>query len=371
MKSFFSHLPFFKGAKKQKSRTFKFVAAFLASVFVSFVLVVIIGWIVIDRVYVVPPELPPMPTRHPPTLNIPPSSTSQENENDDETELTLPWYYGLVAPERFTEDDRRDNFFTFMIIGLTERYLANTIMVASYNYETKEAHLISIPRDSLINTNRIGRKLASSYLAGGIAALQRDVMTVIGFVPDFYVILDYDAFFAIIDAVGGIIIDVPFHMRYDDPFQDLFIDIPEGLQRMDSYTALHFSRFRQSNIAGFRSPPNSDYFRIESQQKVINAVISELLRPSNLVRVLDFVDIFHDAVETNLEFGNMLWFARELNHIRGTDALVSYTAPMLGTSGEPMWYELLNARGIVDLVNRTINPFYRDIELRDVSIVTQ
>ena len=364
--------PLFSGKKKPKSRTFKIVAAFLASAFVSLIAIAVIGWVVLNRTVIVPPDLPPMPQRPSVNFNRPPQLNTQgEDTNDTETEFISPWYYGLIAPERFTQDDRRDNFFTFMIIGLTERNLANTIMVASYDYINKEAYLISIPRDSLINTNRTGRKLASSYLAGGIPALQRDVMTVIGFVPDFYVILDYDAFFAIIDAVGGIVIDVPFHMRYDDPFQDLFIDIPEGLQRMDSITALHFSRFRQSNIAGFRSPPNSDYFRIESQQAVIDAVIHELLRPSNLRRVLEFVDIFHDAVETNLDFGNLLWFARELNHVRGTEALTSYTMPMLGTSGAPMWYELLNPGGVVELVNRTINPFYRDIELRDVSMIRE
>lgn len=53
----------------------------------------------------------------------------------------------------------------------------------------------------------------------------------------------------------------------------------------------------------------------------------------------------------------MLWFAGQLNHIRGADALATHTMPTIGTSGAPMWYELLDAPSIVRLVNQTINPF--------------
>jgi len=363
--------------KMRKRRIYVFLIAFLLSTVVAIVAVVAIGGYWLNRTVIVPPAIPQMPTNPVNSLVINPPERTDEYGEPEEPQQETPWYFGLVAPERFTDDVRRYRFFTFMIIGLNEGRNANTVMVASYDYFNKEANIISIPRDSLIDTTRNGRKLGSSYIAGsgggrgragGIAALQRDIMTVIGFIPDFYVIIDYDAFFAIVDAIGGIEIYVPFHMRYDDPWQDLHIDIPAGLQHMNAETALQFSRFRRSN-RGYRSV--TDYARIENQQAVINAVIAQLLRPENLLRVLDFVDIFHNSVDTNLEVGNMMWFARELSHIRGTDALSSYTTPMLGSSREPMWYELLDARGIVELVNRTVNPFTRDIELRDVSIIRE
>jgi len=281
------------------------------------------------------------------------------------------------APDWATDDDRKPDFFTFLVIGLNEGTNANTIMVASYDYANGEANLISIPRDSLINVNRNIRKLSSAYLvgsrgghgrAGGVTQMQREVMTVIGFVPDFYFVIDYDAFFAIIDAVGGIEVYVPMRMRYTDPYQNLNIDIQPGLQRMDSQTALHFARFRQGD-EGFPSPVGGDYFRIESQQAIINAVISELLRPANLLKIPEFIDIFNASVHTNLPLGNMMFFAMQLHSIRGTDALVSHTMPTVGTSGHPMWYELLDGPGIVELINRTINPFTRDIELNDLNII--
>jgi len=281
------------------------------------------------------------------------------------------------APDWATDDDRKPSFFTFLIMGLNEGTNVNTIMVASYDYVNREANLISIPRDSLINVNRNIRKLSSAYLvgsrggrgrAGGVEQVQREVSTVIGFVPDFFFVIDYDAFFTIIDTIGGIEVYVPMRMRYTDPYQNLSIDIQPGLQHMDAQTALHFARFRQGD-PGFPSPARGDYFRMESQQAIINAVIRELLRPSNLLRIPEFIDIFNASVYTDLPLGNMTWFAMQLHNIRGTDALSTYTMPVTGTSGAPMWYELLDAPGVVELVNRTINPFTRDITLNDVNII--
>jgi len=366
--------------KKPKSRLRSFLKSLMLIVLVALILVLSFSVYTIHRA-VTPPEISSLTQRDPrPVMN--PLPAAAESPTPDNIENTLheeepEFDDNLVAPERFTDDDRRNNFFTFLIIGLNEGRNANTVMVASYDATAREGHLISIPRDSLINVNRTGRKLSSSYLAGsgagrgrdgGIRTLMRDVRTVIGFEPDFYILIDYTAFHAIIDVVGGVEIYVPFHMRYTDPFQDLVINIPAGMQHMDGETALHFARFRRAD-RGFQGI--SDYQRIENQQTVINAVIRQLLRPQSILQIPEFVDIFNEYVYTDLTHGNMLWFAREFNRIRGTDALSTHTTPMLGTSGEPMWYEILDARGIVALVNDTINPFYQDIELRDVSIIRE
>ena len=281
------------------------------------------------------------------------------------------------APERFSDEDRKEMFWTFLIIGLNEGTNVNTAMVASYCGVTREANLISIPRDAPVHPTRRGRKLSSSYIAGsgggrgregGVLQVQRDLMGVIGFVPDFYVVIDYDAFFSIIDAVGGIEVYVPMRMRYDDPCQNLHIDIMPGNQQMDSRTALEFSRFRRAN-RGYSSI--TDYQRIENQQAVISAVITSLLRPANILRIPEFVSIFNDSVYTNLALGDMMWFALELNHIRGTDALSMHTFKPVSPGQAPNFYEFLHAPGVLELVNGTINPFNRNIEARDLNIIRQ
>jgi len=304
-----------------------------------------------------------------------------EEEGEDDDEYSWPVH---TAPAWAT--DRRPYFWTFLIIGLNEGINANTVMVASYCGISREAYLISIPRDVPVHPTRNGRKLSSSYMigarsggaAGGVAQVQRDVQTVIGFVPDFYVLIDYDAFFTIIDAVGGIEIYVPQRMRYDDPYQNLFIDLHPGLQHMDSQAALHFSRFRQANRnSGYPGLPGGDLGRVRNQQAVIEAVIARLLRPENLnpVRINHFVNIFNDSVHTNISFTEALFFATELNHVRRadgiTDALTTYTfdGPTGTVNGQS--YVFLMPATVLELLNRTVNPFDRNFTAEDLRIVRQ
>ena len=297
-------------------------------------------------------------------------------EIDDDTPVTL-----YNAPS--WAEGRRGYFWTFLIVGLNEGTNANTIMAASYCGITREANLISIPRDIPVHPNRNGRKLSSSYIigagrgggrAGGVAQMQRDVQTVIGFIPDFYVVIDYDAFFAIIDAVNGIEIYVPIRMRYDDPLQNLRIDIQPGLQHMDSVTALHFSRFRQGN-PGFPSLPDGDIGRARHQQEVIDAVIRRLLRPENLnpLRINEFVNIFNDSVYTNISFTDMLFFANELNNIRRTDtmtdALTSFTFQAHPGMSNGVSYMFLTPSNVVEILNSTINPFDSDFSASDLRLI--
>ena len=363
----------FDKMKISKSRRVRTVIKSFIITVASISILVGVGYIVWNRV-VVPPTIliQTGPIARPPIDRTP---NSDNNEYDDKPTVEYVWPF----PERMA-DDRREYFYTFLIIGLNEGTNVNTAMVASYCAVTREANIISIPRDAPVHPTRNGRKLASSYMIGaaagrgvegGVAQVQHDVLNVIGFIPDFYVVFDYDAFFSIIDAIGGIEVYVPIRMRYRDPYQDLDIDIQPGLQTMDSATALDFVRFRQANRnSGYPSLPDGDFGRIRNQQAVIVAVINELLRPTNILNIPTFVSTFNENVHTNLTIPNMMFFARQLNHIVGTDDLSTYTF-QTRTSCDVFWYELLNPASVLELVNRTINPFYQNIEMRDINIVLE
>ena len=353
-----------------------FTKSFLITTF-SFSALILIGVIAWNRAFTPPPIGPMEPVPRPPQERPENPNPEDENYGEYEPEPVYIW----PAPERFTDDDRREMFWTFLIIGLNEGRNANTVMVASYCGITREANLISIPRDVRINANRTGRagKLASSYLAGagggrgragGIAQVQADVMNVIGFIPDYYVLINYEIFFTIIDAVDGIEVYVPIRMRYTDDCQDLFIDLHPGWQHMDSETALLFARFRQGDT-GFPSFPDGDFGRTRSQHAIVSAVISRLLRPANILRIPEFVNIFNESVYTNIPFRDMMYFAMELNHVRGTDALFTETIIPYRSSGRPYHFEFLSASDVLEIVNSTINPFYKDIEAGDLNLLRQ
>ena len=282
---------------------------------------------------------------------------------------------GLSAPEGFTNEDRKELFYTFLIIGLDEGTNTDTIMIASYDGVDKQANIINIPRDSLVNVQRNLKKINAAYPVGtlngrgrdgGIAQLQREIKTVIGFVPDFYICVNLEAFIKIVDTLDGVDVNVPFHMRYDDPFQGLHINIPAGEQNLNGEQALKFARYRFGNSS---RDSITDYQRIENQQAVIKAVLEKLISPANILKIPAFIEIFTENIYSDLKTGNMLWFADELNKIRGTDALSTYTMPTTGTSGPPMYYEYLDEARIVELVNKTVNPFNKDIQAKDLDII--
>jgi anionic cell wall polymer biosynthesis LytR-Cps2A-Psr (LCP) family protein len=145
----------------------------------------------------------------------------------------------------------------------------------------------------------------------------------------------------------------------------LRINIPAGTQVLDGERALHFARFRMAN-PGFRSI--SDYQRIENQQQIITALFNELLSPATITRVPELIGIYREHVNTNLSYREKLWFADQLVRF-GVAEIFTYTLPTTGTSGPPSWYELPDQDGILELINRTISPFTREITAEMVRIV--
>jgi len=280
------------------------------------------------------------------------------------------------APEGLVYANRKKDFYTFLIIGLDEGVNTDTIIVASFDAEKKEAHLISIPRDSHVNVNRSVKKINAAYPAGtlngggkqgGVDQLKREIKTIIGFVPDYYIVINLQAFVKIIDAVGGVEIDVPFYMKYHDPYQNLNIEINKGRQVLSGRQALQFARFRLAD-EGYRGV--TDYERMGNQQAVIQSFFERLLRPANLAKLPDFIQIFSDNVFTDLKSGNMIWLAGQLGDLRGTEALSMHVMPTTGTSGLPMYYEYLDEPAIIELLNETINPYTVDIKAEDLDIIS-
>lgn len=362
---------------KQK-RTIKLFSISAVISIVASLLIIGGGFVLAFSRTIRPPEVPSIPTsivwdddpfaQNTPTENSNPSDS--ENDDPPEDELLEPH---IPPPQLQQYEDRKPMFFTFLIIGLNNGLNANTIMVGAYDYNTQQGYIISIPRDSRVDFERNNRKIVAAYQVGrlggrghegGISRMGMEVRSLIGFTPDFYISVDYDAFIRMVDAIGGVEIYVPFHMRYDDPLDNLRINIPAGLQTLDGLNALHFARYRTGNNPQFTI---TDFQRIEHQQQVLGAVMRELLTPASLLRIPEFIDIFSTYVNSDLSYGELVWLANQGRAISG-DSLHLYTLPMAGTCRE-FWYEFPDQAGILELVNRTVNPLVRDITSADLRIV--
>ena len=164
---------------------------------------------------------------------------------------------------------------TIMIMGVDEREddvgRSDTLMIATVDPKKDQAALLSIPRDTRVKINGHGwDKINAAYAYGGEKLTQRTVEDFLGVNMDHYIIINTHAFQKIIDAIGGIDIDVEKRMYYEDPWDDdggLVIDLRPGKQHMDGKTAVTYVRFRDEE---------GDIGRIKRQQKSMKACMDKI-----------------------------------------------------------------------------------------------
>ena len=116
--------------------------------------------------------------------------------------------------------------------------LADAIMLIGYNPPTGEVSILSIPRDTYIpkvTTNKINavysvnggynkNKKDADYEKAEKAMLSK-VEEITGIYADYYITVDTKALREIVNTVGGVTVDVPINMKYDDPTQNLHINL--------------------------------------------------------------------------------------------------------------------------------------------------
>lgn len=194
---------------------------------------------------------------------------------------------------------------TVMVMGVDRRSddvgRSDTLMVAAIDPKKERAALISVPRDTRVKISGHGYdKINHAYAYGGHRLTQRSVEGLLGVPMEHYVLIDIAAFERIIDALGGVEIDVEKRMYYEDPWDDdggLVIDLQKGLQHMDGKTAIQYVRYRDEE---------GDIGRIGRQQKFMRAVVDKMATPSIVLKLPKIVREISSAVETDLSLNDML-----------------------------------------------------------------
>lgn len=238
-----------------------------------------------------------------------PDDITVGDEDDPDDDNDNPFQTPL---EKAMKDSKRINV---LLVGL-EGPRTDTIMLASYDRKTKEANIISIPRDTYYYREGYAKysdvqKINAVYGMEdeGIHALMKAVEELTGIPIDNYATIEYDGLRAAVDAVGGVEFDVPFHMRYIDPYDKppLNINIPAGKQIIKGDKALELLRFRKTNVDGYRGYPNGDLGRVETQQQFIKAAVKKSLS----LKLPSVVSAVYPHVKTDLTLTDMLGLAKD------------------------------------------------------------
>ena len=206
-----------------------------------------------------------------------------------------------IDPDKL-KDVGRINILVLGESGVGDGYkLTDSIMVVSYNPQTQQASLLSIPRDTYV-----GKKdkdtASQNYLASyKMNAVYRNgsnipetiecVSNITGLEIEKYILIDTDAIIDVVDAMGGVQFNVPIDMDYDDPTQDLHIHLKAGEQLIDGSKAEQLLRFRHNND-GTSYPMeygDNDIGRMRTQREFIQVTAKQLLRIENATKVIDLL----------------------------------------------------------------------------------
>ena len=198
-----------------------------------------------------------------------------------------------------------------MLMGVDEREgdvgRSDTLMIATLDAKKHKAAILSVPRDTRVKIKGHGfDKINAAYAYGGHKLTQNTVEDLLGVEMEHYVIINVNAFTKIIDAIGGIDINVEKRMYYEDPWDDnggLVINLYPGQQHMDGKTAITYVRYRDEE---------GDIGRITRQQKFMKAVMDKLTSPSIIPRIPAIIGEVVDSINTDLSVKQMIEFMAAL-----------------------------------------------------------
>lgn len=195
--------------------------------------------------------------------------------------------------------------------GTAEEKIARTdsIMILSINPRKHEVSIFSLPRDVFIESptygylraNTVIRNAELSQEGTGIAEMVTAMEYTFGLEIDHYIRLDFEGFIEVVDALGGVKVDVPKDIvDYDYPTSDygtMVIEFKAGEQTLDGENALIYARTRHAD---------DDYQRAGRQQQVIQGVFYRLTNPLNIYRWPGVLAAINRNIETDMNGLEML-----------------------------------------------------------------
>lgn len=223
------------------------------------------------------------------------SSAQQELERGDRSEKRL-------VPVNPSKDN-----ISVLFLGLDDRDgglkgRTDALLLATFNKKENSVKMVSIPRDARVEL--VGRdrqdKINHAHAFGGVDMTIATVENLFDLPVDYFVKLNFDAFMEIIDALGGVEVEVPFAFtEMDSNDRQGAISIKEGRQLLNGEEALAYARMRKSD-------PRGDIGRGERQQQILEAIIKKGSSLSSINKFDDVMKSIENNLATNLSFGNIL-----------------------------------------------------------------
>lgn len=199
----------------------------------------------------------------------------------------------------------------FVLMGIDSRdhgggLNTDVMMVAAFNPTTKKATVVTIPRDTYVEVENYRGRKANRFYADGYVVATRDkgmskeaadleakkmVKEVMGKLFDIDIkyasMINFQGFSDVVDALGGVDVNVDMRMKYRDTRDGTDIDLQPGFQELDGKEALDFVRYRKSNDGKNMS---SDFDRNRRQAEVMSAILDKLVSLGGITKISNVIE---------------------------------------------------------------------------------
>lgn len=181
---------------------------------------------------------------------------------------------------------------------------SDTMIVLSLDGATHRVTGLSIPRDLRvpISADHGHDKINSAFAVGGARASRRVVQQLLGVPIHYCLVVRVEAAKELVDALGGLNVNVEKDMDYDDSWGNLHIHLKKGKQLLNGMQVVGYCRFRHD--------AESDFGRMRRQQQVIRVVSQRLTQSISPQTLEKLVQIFKTNVTSDLPYSKMLTLAR-------------------------------------------------------------
>ena len=207
-----------------------------------------------------------------------------------------------------------------LILGVSEDIdaeLTDTILLAGYNPNSQKSFLVSIPRDTFVGTSKARAsafdKINSKY-SKGVNETIKQVENITDIKIDNYIVVKNSMLIEIVDLIGGVEFDVPIDMKYDDPSQDLHINLKKGLQKIDGNKAEQLLRFRHNNNGSSypESYGDNDVGRMKTTREFIKTTAEQVITIGNIPKIKKIINTVSDNLITDLSKDEMISYIVKL-----------------------------------------------------------
>jgi len=243
----------------------------------------------------------------------------------DETKSGEPFYMLLMGTDE-SQDRQNDE----ELAGL---FRTDTIILARVDPKQQALTLVSIPRDTQVDLGEHGlQKINAAHTFGGATLAVQTVEDLVGVPISHYAEIDFDGFLGLVDALGGVEVDVP--MAIDD--EDAGGHVDAGLQTLNSWQALTLCRARNAyeDVVG-----QGDLYRAANQRLVLGAIVKKVLA-SDPATMTNAINTCSQYVRTDLDASEILSLAQQFQGFDSEKKMYTAVFPVDSEYVDDIWWDI-------------------------------